>query len=57
MLDHQNFFWRAAGNLVTVIALETVVFHYHNPFDKHYQNYREDVIEDRKYIAEKYYKK
>ena len=57
MLDHQNFFWRAAGNLVTVIALETVVFHYHNPFDKHYQKYREDVIEDRKYIAEKYYKK
>lgn len=50
MLDHNDFFWRAAGNIVTVLALETVVFHYHNPFDKYYQKFREDVMEDSKYI-------
>lgn len=53
MLDHQDFFWRAAGNLVSVIALGTAVFHYHNPFQKHYQKYREDVEGDRKYILQK----
>ena len=27
MMDHQDFFWRAAGHLVSVIALGTAVFH------------------------------
>lgn len=53
MLDHQDFFWRASGNLVSVIALGTAVFHYHNPFQRHYQKYRQDVEEDRKYIVQK----
>ena len=53
MLDHQDFFWRAAGNLVSVIALGTAVFHYHNPFQRHYQKYRQDVDGDRIYIAGK----
>lgn len=53
MLDHQDFFWRAAGNLVSVIALGTAVFHYHNPFQRHYQKYRQDVDGDRLYIAGK----
>ena len=53
MLDHQDFFWRAAGNLVSVIALGTAVFHYHNPFQKHYQKYRQDVEGDREYITQK----
>lgn len=53
MMDHQDFFWRAAGNLVTVIALGTAVFHYHNPFQRHYQKYRQDVEEDKKYILDK----
>lgn len=39
MLDHQDFFWRASGNLVTVIARGTAVFHYHNPFQRYYQQF------------------
>ena len=50
MLDHQNLFSRAAGNLVSVVALGTAVFHYHNPFQKHYQKRRCDVEKDREYI-------
>lgn len=53
MMDHQDFFWRAAGNLVSVIALGTAVFHYHNPFQKHYQKYRQDVQKDKEYISQK----
>ena len=53
MMDHQDFFWRVAGNLVSVIALETAVFHYHNPFQRHYQKYRQDVEGDRSYITRK----
>ena len=53
MMDHQDFFWRAAGHLVSVIALGTVVFHYHNPFQRHYQMYRQDVEKDREYIKQK----
>lgn len=53
MLDHQDFFWRSAENLVSVIALGTAVFHYHNPFQRHYQKYRQDVEGDRSYIIQK----
>lgn len=53
MIDHQDFFWRAAGNLVSVIALGTAVFHYHNPFHRHYQKYRQDVERDKEYIKKK----
>lgn len=51
MMDHQDFFWRAAGKLVSVIALGTVVFHYHNPFQRSYQKYRQDVEKDLEYIS------
>lgn len=53
MPDHQDFFWRTAGNLVSVTALGTAVFHYHNPFQKHYQKCRQDIEGDRKYITQK----
>ena len=53
IMDHQDFFWRAAGNLVTVIALGTAVFHYHNPFQRYYQKYRQDVERDKEYIVKK----
>lgn len=56
MMDHQDFFWRAAGNLVSVIALGTAVFHYHNPFQRHYQKYRQDVQQDKTYIIQKRHK-
>lgn len=38
---------------VSVIALGTAVFHYHNPFQRHYQKYRQDVEKDREYISQK----
>lgn len=53
MMDHQDFFWRASGNLVTTIALGTAVLHYHNPFDRYYQRFRQDVSGDKEYIIKK----
>ena len=53
MLDHSEFFSRAAGQLVTVGALETIVFHRHNRLDNKYQYYRQDIHEDLAYIAGK----
>ena len=37
-----NFLLRAAGHIVSVMNPNTVVFHYHNPFDSHYQKFRAD---------------
>lgn len=53
MLDHNDFFFRAAGNLVSVLDVKSFVFHYHNRFNTIYQKYRSDVAGDRKYIAQK----
>lgn len=50
MMDHDDFFYRAAGNIVSVVAEDTRVFHRHNPFDSHYLQYRGDVEEDVGYI-------
>lgn len=55
MLDHNDFFFRAAGNLVSVLDFTSCVFHYHNRFNKQYQQYREDVDGDRLYIFQKHY--
>lgn len=54
MLDHNEFFYRAAGNLVCVANPSTFVFHYHNIFDAKYQAYRSDVNGDRLYIIRKH---
>lgn len=51
MLDHNEFFVRATGNLVSVINPQTVIWHYHNLFDTHYLQYRDDFQGDRNYIA------
>ena len=56
MMDHKEFFIRAAGNLAATIAADTVIFHCHNPFDRKYQKYRQDVEGDRAYIRKKYAK-
>ena len=53
MLDHHEFFTRAAGILVTVGALDSFVFHRHDPFDIKYQKYRADIRADQEYIIEK----
>lgn len=54
MMDHNEFFFRAAGNLVSVLDMGSFVFHYHNRFWKRYQKYRSDVDGDRQYISWKY---
>lgn len=55
MIDHNDFFYRAAGNIVSVMDVTAFVFHDHNPFNKRYQKYREDVDGDRRYILSKYH--
>ena len=54
MIDHQEFFFRAAGNLVSVLACNCFIFHNHCPFHYAYQVYRADCMGDRRYIAMKY---
>lgn len=54
MIDHQEFFFRAAGNLVSVLDVESCVLHRHNQFHAYYQKFREDVDADRLYISRKY---
>ena len=53
MIDHNEFFFRAAGNLVAALDTTSFVIHYHNRFDMHYQKYRSDYKEDQIYIREK----
>lgn len=54
MIDHHDFFLRAAGILVTVGAMDSFVFHRHDPFDTEYQKYRKDIRGDQAYLKEKY---
>ena len=53
VIDHHEFFWRAAGRLASAAALDTVVFHRHNPYDRQYNRYRSDYQEDLDYIRKK----
>ena len=53
MIDHHEFFWRAAGIITSAIAKDTVVFHRHNPYQRHYQSYRSDFRGDLEYIKNK----
>lgn len=53
IMDHQDFFFRAAGNLVAVLATDSFIFHDHCPFNQAYQAYRSDYLGDRRYIAMK----
>lgn len=53
MLDHNDFFYRAAGNLVSVLDCESLVAHCHNLFDLSYHKYRSDFQGDRAYILQK----
>lgn len=54
MIDHQEFFFRAAGTLVSVLEPNCFVLHYHNPFHREYQAFRGDVEGDRIYIRQKH---
>ena len=53
ILDHDDFFRRAAGVLVSVLSIKTVVYHRHNYFIKDYMEYRNDIQKDIVYIKEK----
>lgn len=53
MIDHNEFFYRAAGNIVSVLDETAYVLHYHNKYDRHYQQYRADVQGDMQYIKNK----
>ena len=53
VIDHDEFFWRAAGVITSAIALDTVVFHRHNPYDRKYNSYRADYRNDLDYIKRK----
>ena len=53
MIDHNEFFFRAAGNLVAALDKTAFVLHYRNRFDMHYNKYRSDYQGDQIYIREK----
>ena len=53
VIDHHEFFWRAAGVITSAVALDTVVFHRHNPYEKAYNAFRNDYAADLEYITTK----
>ena len=54
MIDHHEFFFRAAGHLVSVLECNSYVLHSHNVFDQKYQAYRNDTKADLLYIRKKH---
>ena len=54
IIDHFEFFFRAAGKLVNCVSKNALVFHRHNPFDRNYMAFRNNYIMDQKYIRKKY---
>lgn len=54
IIDHHDFFWRAAGIMACAVALDTVVFHRHNPYERKYREYRSDYRSDLEYIRNKH---
>ena len=55
MIDHHEFFYRAAGNIVSVMDPEAYVLHCHNWFEsRDYEAYRGAYREDAQYIAMKH---
>ncbi len=53
-IDHHEFFYRAAGNLVAALDTESFVAHDHCPFDYPYQIHRYQISADKGYIAAKH---
>lgn len=54
ILDHYEFFYRAAGRIVCVQDYHASVMHCHNRFDKHYNSFRKDTWRDEEYIGRKH---
>lgn len=53
VIDHNEFFFRAAGNIVSVFSPDSFVFHIHDMTDKNYLSYRSDFRADQEYIKAK----
>lgn len=54
MIDHHEFFYRAAGQIVCVQDPHSTVMHCHNRFENaEYNQYRGDIMGDSIYIREK----
>lgn len=51
MVDHRDFFSRAAGHLLVVLDHGNHVYHARTPFDEGYIRYREDTQSDLQYLA------
>ncbi|MDT0215569.1 glycosyltransferase [Rothia sp. ARF10] len=51
MVDHRDFFSRAAGTIVSVQAQSVRAYHMRTPFDPFYTAYREDVAEDQRTLS------
>ncbi len=54
ILDHYDFFYRAAGKIVCVQDPHAYVMHCHNRFDKNYNRFRNDTETDGKCIERKH---
>lgn len=54
MIDHHEFFFRAAGQIVSVVNPTARLLHDHNPFDRDYMKYRGDIRRDSIYIRKKH---
>ena len=55
MIDHHEFFYRAAGKLVSVMDSEAYILHCHNWFElREYEEHRRDYQRDAQYIATKH---
>ena len=51
IMDHHEFFYRAAGQIVCVQDPHSFIMHCHNKFEtKEYNDYRSDIINDYDYI-------
>lgn len=53
MIDHHEFFHRAAGQIVCVQDPHAYAYHCKNPFDWRYRPYRDDWLGDAEYIRTK----
>ena len=53
-IEHHEFFYRAAGNIVSAMDTSAFVFHYHNWFDRNYSGFRNDTSDDVMYILKKH---
>lgn len=54
IIDHHEFFYRCAGNIVSTLSTKSIIWHCHNPFNKHYHAYRSNYKNDGIYIYHKH---